>query len=57
MTGKKEKKFNRLCEGCVKDCKQRADVKIIKCPDFEKAWVQMTIKYILSSSSAKKAKK
>mgnify|MGYP000851028958 FL=1 len=57
MTPKKEQKYNKLCEKCAKHCKQRADVKIITCPDYEKAWEQMTIKWVLSPSSSKKAKK
>ncbi len=57
MTPKKEQKNNKLCKKCAKHCKQRADVKIITCPDFEKVWEQMTIKGLFSSSSSKKAKK
>ncbi|HPW24626.1 MAG TPA: hypothetical protein PLR70_02325 [Candidatus Syntrophosphaera thermopropionivorans] len=57
MTPKKEQKYNKLCKKCAKHCKQRADVKIITCPDFEKVWEQMTIKGLFSSSSSKKAKK
>jgi len=43
MSRKPDPKYNKLCQRCVKSCKQLKSVLIIACPDFEGQPVQLTI--------------
>ncbi len=40
-----EKKINKLCEKCIKKCKQSNMVVLLKCPDFEEKPKQLEINF------------
>jgi len=42
---KEERKINRLCQKCIHDCKQSADVILLGCPNFEYKPQQLEFKF------------
>ncbi|MGC9361326.1 MAG: hypothetical protein ACP5F3_00180 [Candidatus Syntrophosphaera sp.] len=57
MSSKPAAKYNKLCERCLKSCKQPASVVIITCPDFEPRSVQLTIPLKFPRGRPKKTRK
>ncbi len=49
-----EKKINKLCEKCVKKCKQSDKVVLLKCPDFEEKPKQLEINFSVKVKKRKK---
>lgn len=45
---------NTLCQRCLNDCKQAAEVKLIKCPKFEAASTQLEIPLFKKTRSKNK---
>jgi hypothetical protein len=40
-----EKKINKLCEKCIKKCKQSDMILLLKCPDFDEKPKQLEINF------------
>lgn len=57
MSSKPAPKYNKLCERCLRSCKQLASVVIITCPDFEPRSVQLTIPLKFPRGRPQKTKK
>lgn len=36
--------YNRVCERCLRECKQKKDIKLLTCPRFKPKAVQLEIK-------------
>jgi hypothetical protein len=44
MSKELPKRYNRICEKCLRRCKQPRSVKLLSCPRFEVKPVQLEIK-------------
>jgi len=44
MAKEEPKRYNRICEKCLRRCKQPVSVSLISCPNFEARPVQLEIK-------------
>ncbi|MCD4828756.1 MAG: hypothetical protein K8R90_04925 [Candidatus Cloacimonetes bacterium] len=42
---KKAQPVNKLCDRCLRKCKQSADVTLVTCPNFDPIPQQLTIKF------------
>lgn len=57
MPRKPDPKHNKLCQRCVKPCKQPQSVLIVACPQFEEQPVQLTIDLKFPPGRPKKLKR
>ncbi|MEF3694377.1 MAG: hypothetical protein V3576_03420 [Candidatus Cloacimonadota bacterium] len=45
--------YNRICERCLRKCKQRKEVHLLSCPRYNPRPIQMEIKFVFPKTPKK----